>query len=592
MNNPFNQVYYKNLNHKQNATSAPDEAKYKKLVIDDIVINNNTKLSNNIFVTGLTSDNGFSPNLVVDKITGQLRLGTSQSIYNDNTYNNPFVNDVSPCKYHSYYGAAGTNYNISYYNSNLDTNFNVNRSLNGDVQSILELSDGRYIVGGSFTSYNSDLSNKITILNNNGNLSQYPKLGFNGVNNCVIKAMAIQYIDGTERIVCGGNFTLYNGETYNNIIRLNLDLSIDYTFNIGTGFNDTVNDIKVQSDNKIIVVGDFTTYSGINSNRIIRLNKDGSIDNSFVIGLGFDATVKTICIDSENKILCGGSFISYNNNYAGRIVRILSNGDFDNSFLHDTGFDNTVLSISLTPNGKYIIGGDFTLYNGSINNRITRLNQDSSIDNTFISGIGFDSSVNHIQVIKDKYIIGGSFNTYNGISNVRYLCRLSNTGELDTSFLTNILNDTVYNVLLDKNDNLLITGKFTYYNNYPQYYVLRLTNDNRNGWQLTNISKTVEFKFDVTLDGGGNITTFKQLSSSNFDTNEISCEGFIGSNVIVIYSPYNITECITIYPPVNGNGTSMPYISSTKNIQLTGFVNPADFGTSFELNLFVSIKYR
>ncbi len=51
---------------------------------------------------------------------------------------------------------------------------------------------------------------------------------------------------------------------------------IDSTFNPGTGTNNSVNTIAIQSDGKIIIAGNFTSYNGTSINRIARLNSDGS----------------------------------------------------------------------------------------------------------------------------------------------------------------------------------------------------------------------------------------------------------------------------------------------------------------------------
>jgi hypothetical protein len=42
----------------------------------------------------------------------------------------------------------------------------------------------------------------------------------------------------------GGDFTSYNGTSVNRVIRLNTDGSVDNTFSIGTGFNNYISDIK------------------------------------------------------------------------------------------------------------------------------------------------------------------------------------------------------------------------------------------------------------------------------------------------------------------------------------------------------------
>lgn len=58
----------------------------------------------------------------------------------------------------------------------------------------------------------------------------------------------------------------------------------------------------VLHNNKIYVIGNFTTYNGSNVNRVIRLNMDGSIDTSFNIGIGPDIGVLDIIILNDGKI--------------------------------------------------------------------------------------------------------------------------------------------------------------------------------------------------------------------------------------------------------------------------------------------------
>jgi hypothetical protein len=74
-------------------------------------------------------------------------------------------------------------------------------------------------------------------------------------------------------------FTTYNNTfSTNRVIRLNTDGSPDNTFNVGTGFNDTIHSLKVLSNNKIILGGQFTSYNGTLVDRIIRLNSNGTED--------------------------------------------------------------------------------------------------------------------------------------------------------------------------------------------------------------------------------------------------------------------------------------------------------------------------
>ena len=85
----------------------------------------------------------------------------------------------------------------------------------------------------------------------------------------------------------------------------------------------------------------------------------GTVNNSFVYGIGFDSTVFAIAIQSDNKILVGGSFTNYNGTGANFIVRLNSDGSIDTSFIYGTGFDNSVDSIAIQSDGKIIVGGFF-----------------------------------------------------------------------------------------------------------------------------------------------------------------------------------------------------------------------------------------
>jgi uncharacterized delta-60 repeat protein/prepilin-type N-terminal cleavage/methylation domain-containing protein len=140
-------------------------------------------------------------------------------------------------------------------------------------------------------------------------------LGFNGI----VRTLAVQS-DG--KILVGGSFISYQGVVANRIIRLNSNGSIDTDFNLGTGFNNTVITLAIQSDGKILVGGDFTSYQGVESNRIIRLNSNGSIDTGFNLGTGFNNPVQTLAIQSDGKILVGGWFTNYQDQPAGYLIRL------------------------------------------------------------------------------------------------------------------------------------------------------------------------------------------------------------------------------------------------------------------------------
>jgi uncharacterized delta-60 repeat protein len=305
----------------------------------------------------------------------------------------------------------------------IDNSFSMGTGFSQYVQSITVQSDGKILVVGGFTSYNGTSSNRIARLNSNGSIDNSFNIGSGFTGNNFPYVMAVQS-DG--KIVIGGEFISYNGVSFNNILRLNSDGSIDNSFDIGTGITDEVfsfvNDIKIQSDGKILVVGYFTSYNGTPRNRIIRLNPDGSIDNSFDIGTGFpgDDYPYVIEIQPDGKIFVGGFFTSYNGTSVNNIIRLNSDGGIDNSFDIGPGPNNSVNDVKIQSDGKILVGGYFTSYNGTSRNRIIRLNSDGSIDNSFNIGTGFNQYVESILIQQDgKILVGGFFTSFNEASRNR-----------------------------------------------------------------------------------------------------------------------------------------------------------------------------
>jgi uncharacterized delta-60 repeat protein len=354
------------------------------------------------------------------------------------------------------YNGTNSNYIIRLNSDgSVDNTFlSIDNGFDDVVSSIAIQSDGKILVGGYFTTYNGTNSNYIIRLNSNGSS------GFIGGFDDIVTSIAIQ---SNGKILVGGKFSTYNGTNSNYIIRLNSDGSVDNTFlSIDNGFDSTVNSIAIQ-DGKILVGGGFNSYNGTNSNCIIRLNSDGSVDNTFLsIDDGFDSQVNTIAIQSDGKILVGGGFTSYNGTNSNYIIRLNSDGSVDNTFLSiDNGFDDYVNYITIQSNGKILVGGNFTTYNGTGSNRIIRLNSDGIVDNTFLSiDDGFDDYVNSIAIQSNgKILVGGNFTTYNGTGSNRII-RLNSDGIVQYGFDDTFLDNQVSTIAIQSDGNVLVGGSF------------------------------------------------------------------------------------------------------------------------------------
>jgi hypothetical protein len=148
------------------------------------------------------------------------------------------------------------------------------------------------------------------------------------------------------------------------LIRVDFSGATDSDFDIGTGFsgsltpdltNPFVRSIEpvAFSAGAIYVGGDFTAYDGNAANGIVRLNNDGSQDFNFMIGSGFNAapTVITSALDGSSDIYVGGHFgwptRGYNGAPVTGIVRLKADGSLDTSFTPGITFDGNVCTNQL-----------------------------------------------------------------------------------------------------------------------------------------------------------------------------------------------------------------------------------------------------
>jgi uncharacterized delta-60 repeat protein len=171
-----------------------------------------------------------------------------------------------------------------------------------------------------FTEYNGVVIEGIIRLNSDGSYDNTYQTGPGATGEVV--AMHFQS-DG--KLIIAGGFASYNGTTVNNMARLNTDGTVDTSFSVGSGNNFSIFDIDIQADGKIFVAGSFTLFDGTSVNRLVRLNTDGSVDNSFATGTGFAQTVQALLVYSSGSLIAGGEAVSsYNGTTIGRIVAIES----------------------------------------------------------------------------------------------------------------------------------------------------------------------------------------------------------------------------------------------------------------------------
>ena len=361
------------------------------------------------------------------------------------------------------------------------------------VLKVIALSDNKTMAFGNFTKFNGTICNRVTRLSEDGILDSSFNNAATGANNSI--KTAILQPDG--KVVIAGVFTNYNGVVRNRIARIQANGQIDAAFTIGTGFNNQVYALALQPDGKIIVAGNFTSYNGVLMNRIVRLLPDGTLDSGFLIGSGADAIVDCILLQPDGKIVLGGQFSLFNGISHNRMVRLNPNGSIDSGFSIGAGFDKNVYSIALQSDNKLIVGGSFTSYKGVSAKRLLRLNIDGTLDTTFSTGLGFSNGEVRAIVVQpdDRLLIGGTFSgTYNGTA-VKRMVRLLATGVYDGTFSVN-LNNTLFSICFTPNYKVMIGGNFNSVSGVTKHRVARIklctNSSNWNGVSWSNGTPSAE----------------------------------------------------------------------------------------------------
>ncbi|MBK7242208.1 MAG: delta-60 repeat domain-containing protein [Flavobacteriales bacterium] len=308
----------------------------------------------------------------------------------------------------------------------LDATFFPTGTSGGNILTMKLLQSGKVMIGGSFLSVGGTSRNRIARLENNGSVDATfdPGMGVGGW----VRAMD-ELSDG--RILVGGQFTTYAGVWRSRLTRITGAAALDLTFNPGSGSVGGVGVMVPQPDGRVLIGGTFTLYNGEVRFRVARINADGSLDSSFDPGIGPSTEgdiVSALAVQSDGKVLVGGTFLNWSGVSHRRLVRLMPDGTLDPSFTTGTGPNSQVQSFALRPDGRILIGGLFTAYDGVNSSRIASLNADGSLDPTFDPGTGFNGSVTDVILLPDgKILVSGFFTDYNGTT-VGRLARLNADG--------------------------------------------------------------------------------------------------------------------------------------------------------------------
>lgn len=372
-----------------------------------------------------------------------------------------------------------------------DLSFNPNYGAIGlyGISKCYKLDDGTILLS-SAQQYNERKIKNLIRINENGSIVDSVYINFRNLN---ISGISISS-DANNKVI------LSNGSGVHKIFKNGLiDTSFTNTEGLLSNINNFIRTISVQNDNKILVAGNFKLLSNnLYRQRIYRTNEDGSIDLTFNVNKGFNGTaittnsfyINNLKVQPDNKIIAGGKFTNFNDISCNNLTRINTDGSIDVQFNTNigSGLNKETKDIILQPNGKIVIVGSFTLFNGLPTNYIIRLNENGTVDNTFVSP--FNNSDEFNRITKIKILNNGKFIIVGVIDGIQKLLRLNENGTIDTTFFSendflrisqadnNINNvDLIKDLAILDNSKILVVGDFYKVNNITRHGFALFNND-------------------------------------------------------------------------------------------------------------------
>lgn len=293
------------------------------------------------------------------------------------------------------------------------------------------------------------------------------------------------------RIMVGGNFWAWDNAPVNHVARLLPDGSMDATFNTGDGPNASMRQILVQPDGRVLLLGYFNTFNGVDRYRLARLEVSGALDNTFDATNAFTSPTGTVLINRmrlqpDGKILIGGFFDSVQGQPRHNIARLNADGSLDTSFDAGTTFNDVLLDIALQADGRVVCSGFFEDVTGLNQNRMARLMPDGTFDPTFAPSCGFCGSPAEPAVLivqpDGRVLVSGAFYTGSG-AGIEGIMRFMPGGSVDPDFVsdgfsTNLFEATYASYIpamaMQADGKVVCAGRFASYNGVGRNGIARI----------------------------------------------------------------------------------------------------------------------
>ncbi len=326
-----------------------------------------------------------------------------------------------------------------------DETFTAAGAPNGYVMAIQSQPDGRIYIGGGFTQVGGVARGRLARLNSDGTLDTTfanPALAAD------VLDLDVDQRDGA--VLVGGANAL-------RVRRMHSNGAADASFVVSNLYNSlntvsgpAVEAVRVRSDGRIYIGGQFTHVAETDRLAIAALHPNGALDTDFG-SAGLGSWVRTVGL-SGNSVVVGGDFATPYR----RLARILPNGAIDPT-MTDPNVNGVVRKLSVDGSGGVLIAGEFSSVGGSSRSKVARVQANGTVDGAFVPPVisGGSGDVRSILVQSDgRVIVGGRFTSPKG-----YIVRLEANGALEADFDVSA-DGNVWSLALDAFGRLLVGGQF------------------------------------------------------------------------------------------------------------------------------------
>ena len=401
----------------------------------------------------------------------------------------------------------------------IDPNFNpdINRT-NGTIYGIFQNNSNNYLIYGDFTNYgnNASVTNTITglaELDGNGNYLtsggngtiQLGKLGLNGAVRSVVQ------LPNSSDYIVAGSFSQYDTvRNVNNIAQIQSSGKLETTI-VDIENPDPINHPEADKDT-------VPSFNGGVSGAIVKAFYNSSTGSITAIG-NFTNYSSTF----YERSVKGGPFLDLAKIH--QLVRMNEDGSLDSTFNYNpatqSGYEvgnGFILDALQLPDGRIIVVGNFTTFDGQVVNYIVRINTaDGLVDPTFnMGGSGADKSISHITYndVSGKILLTGNFKNYNG-QPANGVVMIDQDGAIDPSFTFHKVDAGIPNFAgqLD-NGMIIVSGSFNKYDNIV-----------RPGFLILNPDGSLAIGYNNTGLFRGAIYGFTELTSSTTGEHQVILVG-------------------------------------------------------------------